>query len=550
MPVGSCCSAGFSLSLAPLPLVPCRNRAAGLALLGALLGAPRAYAADVSATAEPSWKSRFELLSQLLTDQPSRVVRNHVVSLATGVSTLTFDYADGGTLVLSLENGGLRLDGRLVGRTPEAGAFESAWRGLMVEVARLETPAAVTLLRNWRPDGLSREEDAYGELVRERAATLSAPPGGITIPRAVEPAAPGGLTIDLSDLSDPNRLSPLLRSAARLRGAALRITVPGGSAHTGHFSVGTGERLSGDLLVIRGDADIFGTVEGNLATVEGSVVVHPGAVVTGDVLAVAGQIRDLGGDIRGQIRTVDAPPRSRAATLPPPSGQTLPAWVTMARNAAGVFGVFLTLMMVGVGLVLFARTPLEVVSDTVIHSFSRSLLVGLLGQVLVLPTFGMLVVGLVLSVAGILLVPFAVIVFALLLIVAVLGGFLAMAHAMGETLTRRQLARGASIASANSYRYVVVGLAGVMALWLAWVVFDWVPLAGGLIFATAALVSWLLATVGFGASLLSRAGFREHFAGRLLPAEALTDEYLWATPQFGVTAVKRPPKDKTPPPLP
>jgi hypothetical protein len=89
-----------------------------------------------------------------------------------------------------------------------------------------------------------------------------------------------------------------------------------------------------------------------------------------------------------------------------------------------------------------------------------------------------------------------------------------------------------------------------MTLWLSWVLFGWVPVAGTLVLATAVLITWLLATVGFGASLLSRAGFREHFAGRLLPAEALTDEYLWATPQFGVTAVKRPAKDKTPPPLP
>jgi hypothetical protein len=60
----------------------------------------------------------------------------------------------------------------------------------------------------------------------------------------------------------------------------------------------------------------------------------------------------------------------------------------------------------------------------------------------------------------------------------------------------------------------------------------------------------MLATVGFGAALLSRAGLKEHFAGRLIPAESLTDEYLWATPQFGVTAVKRPGRaDRTPPPL-
>lgn len=525
------------------------DRLTGAALAITLLGTAPLHAVEPGDGFNSSaWKTRFDLISQLLSDDPSHVVRDHVTALASGLATLTFDYTDGSGLTLSLEQGEVRLNGRLVGRVPANGAFEAEWQALVVGASRLDTPAALGLLRSWKPGGLSREESAYANLFRQSAASLSAPPGAQTLPQSVQAAASGGLTIDLSDLSDPNRLSPLLRSAAGLRGDALRITVPGGRAQVGHFSVGSSERLRGDLLVIRGDADIFGTLEGNLATVDGNVLLHPGAVVTGDVLAVAGQVRDLGGEIRGQVRTLDAP-RSPAATVSPRPGEELSAWLRMVRAGAGVLGVFLTLMIVGVGLVLFARPPLEVVSDTVIHSFSRSFLVGLLGQVLVLPTFGMLVVGLVLSVAGILLVPFAVIVFSLLLIVAVLGGFLAIAHAMGETLTRRQLARGASIASANSYRYVIVGLVGVMALWLCWVLFGWVPVAGSLVLVTAILVTWLLATVGFGASLLSRAGLKEHFAGRLLPAESLTDEYLWATPQFGVTAVKRPAREKTPPPL-
>jgi hypothetical protein len=57
-----------------------------------------------------------------------------------------------------------------------------------------------------------------------------------------------------------------------------------------------------------------------------------------------------------------------------------------------------------------------------------------------------------------------------------------------------------------------------------------------------------MATVGLGAALLSRAGIRENFAGRIVPPEALTDEYLWATPQFGVPAVRRP-GTRTPPPF-
>jgi hypothetical protein len=525
-----------------------RGRAAILPCLIALLSVtPPAHAAEPDAGAVRALKSRIEFVTHMLQDDPGRVVLDHAAALGADDASLRFQYEDGGELTLALDHGSVVVGGRPVGRYTRGGALQIGWRQLVLDASRADTPAALALVRGWHPTGLSRNEEAYLTLMQEKVAVLSAPPQSALPAQDLAPADPGGLVIDLTDLSDPARLAPLLRSAASLTGPALRITVPGGRAHAGEFAVGTGERVHGPILVIRGDAEVFGTVEGNLATVQGNVVVHPGSVVTGDVLAVAGQVRDLGGDIQGQIRTLDSP---RSPGPPVDTADPISPLLRLARNASGVAGVFLTLLLVGLGLVLFARQPLEVVSDTVLHSFSRSFLVGLLGQVLILPTFGMLVVGLILTVAGILLVPFAVIVFTLLLVLSVLGGFLAIAHAMGESITRRQLARGASIVSANSYRYVTVGLGAVASLWLAWVLFGWVPLAGTLIFVTAILVSWMLATVGFGAALLSRAGLREHFAGRLIPAESLTDEYLWATPQFGVTAVKRPGRaDRTPPPL-
>ncbi|HEX6435367.1 MAG TPA: hypothetical protein VFZ87_14055, partial [Gemmatimonadales bacterium] len=213
---------------------------------------------------------------------------------------------------------------------------------------------------------------------------------------------------------------------------------------------------------------------------------------------------------------------------------------TVLQRTAGVLGVFLTLGVLGFGLVMFGRQNLEIVSDTVSHSFGRAFVTGLLGQILLLPTFGMLVVGLILSVAGILLLPFAVAVFAMLVVIGIVGGYLAVAHAMGETYTRRRMAQGAVISSANSYRYLFIGLLALTSVWGAWALFGWVPVAGSIMWGAAFFVTWLLGTAGFGAALLSRAGVRENFAGRLLPPEALTDEYLWATPQFGVPAGRRP----------
>jgi hypothetical protein len=346
----------------------------------------------------------------------------------------------------------------------------------------------------------------------------------------------GGPSIDLSDLSKPTEVEDRIRSALQPEGD-LRLTIPGGTARRGDYSVGSDASLTGHLLVVDGNADVYGTLRGNLVTVKGDVVVHPGGVVSGDILTLGGQVRDRGGEIGGEVRTLQSAALSPAARA---ESEHLTPMQSVLRRLAGVLGVFLTLSVLGFGLVMFGRQNLEVVSDTVSHSFGRAFVTGLLGQILLLPTFGMLVVGLILSVAGILLLPFAIAVFAMLVVVGVVGGYLAVAHAMGETYTRRRMALGVIIGSPNSYRYLLVGLMALASLWAAWALFGWVPVAGSIVWGAAFFLSWLLGTAGFGAALLSRAGIKENFSGRLFPPEAMTDEYLWATPQFGVAAGRRP----------
>jgi hypothetical protein len=364
------------------------------------------------------------------------------------------------------------------------------------------------------------------------------------VPQAIPPARAGGPSVSLDDLSQPSAIESQLRTALSPENDRLRLTVPNGTARLGDFSIAANESMPGHLLVVQGTADVFGKLLGNLVTVGGDVVLHPGSVVSGDILTLGGEVRDQGGEIGGEVRSF------RSTSLlgtPLQAASGGPGTVALVfRRGAGVVGAFLTLCALGLGLVLFGRQHLEVVSDTVSHSFGRAFTSGLLGQILLLPTFGMLVVGLVLSVVGIVLLPFVVVVYVLLVFVGGLGGYLAVAHAMGETYTRRRLALGVMLGSPNSYRYVLVGLGALATPWLAWALFGWVPVAGELIRGAAILVTWLLGTTGFGAALLSRAGLRENFAGRLLPPEALTDEYLWATPQFGVSAAKRP-GARTPP---
>lgn len=406
-------------------------------------------------------------------------------------------------------------------------------RGYKASAALL---VAFTLISAGRLDAADRR-GVRGELSERIKNILPAliVGGPVVAPQAVAQSDPQGPSVNPAHLDQPAALERQLRTALRNPIDETQLTVVGGTARLGHYSVGSAETIRGHVVVLEGDVDVHGHVVGNIVALDGDVIVHPGASVTGDVLAIGGHVREAGGNISGSVQSIQAIP------IAPATASTSLA-TTIARRAAGFLGVFATLLVLGFGLVTFGRPNLEIVSDTVMHSFGRAFMVGLLGEVLVLPTFGMLIVGLVLTVAGALLVPFGIVVYSLLVIVAVLGGVLAVAHAMGETITRRRMAQGLRV-SPNSYRYLLTGLLALAVVWLAWILFGWVPLAGGLMLSVAAIGTWFVGTVGFGAALLSRGGIREHFAGRIVPPEMLTDEYLWATPQFGVPAIKRPGKD-------
>lgn len=257
-------------------------------------------------------------------------------------------------------------------------------------------------------------------------------------------------------------------------------------------------------------------------------------------------------------RVPEAPAAAPAAQEPAPEEMPVPEAVTppsaapappaapgaldiLFHDVRNLVAVFVALAMIGFGTVFFARRYVEVVADTAANAFGRALVVGLLGQLLLLPTLAMLIVGLVFTIVGILLLPFAVVAYVIAACVAALGGYLAVAHAIGETVTRRRMANGVFVRYPNAYGYLFTGLVGLLGLWAAAALFGW---AGPVVFvfrAAAFIVTWLAGTVGFGAVLLSRAGLRETFAGR--HAGELSDEYLWATPP-ATPAAPRPGRER------
>jgi hypothetical protein len=197
----------------------------------------------------------------------------------------------------------------------------------------------------------------------------------------------------------------------------------------------------------------------------------------------------------------------------------------LAIAAANLFAVFIALGFMGLGFLFFVPKQLETVADTVWHSFWRSFLAGLFAQPLILPVFGAMIVGLALTVVGILVVPFAIVGFLMAVFLAAVGGFIAVARTVGEIYLRRKMARGEPVDTWGSYRYIVYGLTGLLAIWLPVVALGWIPVAGTLLTVSAGLITWILATAGFGAAIISRAGLRGTFVRQL--DLALTDEQYW-----------------------
>jgi hypothetical protein len=280
-----------------------------------------------------------------------------------------------------------------------------------------------------------------------------------------------------------------------------------------------------DAAGLTGDeAAAKGRIEAALRDLSSAPPAIPAAALTAKASSTPTAPESVRASFPAQPLTAEsAPPPAREAPAAAPNGVQL-----LFHDVRTLVAIFIALAMIGFGTVFFGRRYIEVIADTASNAFGRSLVVGLLGQLLLLPTLAMLIVGLIFTIVGILLLPFAVIAFVALAVAAALAGYLAVAHAVGETWTRRRMANGAFVRHPTAYGYVFTGLVGLLGLWAAAALFGW---AGPVVYVfrgAAFIVTWLATTVGFGAVLLSRAGLRETFAGR--HAGEMSDEYLWATP--------------------
>jgi hypothetical protein len=322
--------------------------------------------------------------------------------------------------------------------------------------------------------------------------------------------------------------------------SARQDSLSGGTLAFGRDSISFGSRtipagstVAGPVVVAGGDLTIRGTISGSAVALGSDVIISPGGRVTGDAVAVLGTVRLEGGQLGGRARSIGG------VQSPFTWGEsTGPVEKSTAAALKLSVGWMIVLLLIGIGVLVFAGSYLDGVVDVLEQSFWRSLVVGVVGELALFPAMLLLIVGLAVTVIGILLIPFAAVAFVLAALGLLTLGFLSVARLTGHSITSP--AAGRLSASGSALRALMIGVVAYLLLWIIAAAFTWAPVPSAVIRALAMVVTWVAVTAGFGAAILSRAGTRRDVSA---PAPAASvDQIGWQTPTpvTGVAAARRP----------
>ena len=321
----------------------------------------------------------------------------------------------------------------------------------------------------------------------------------------------------------------LSREIAQQRAAGEKYLPDADRFTFGDRTISANTRVDGPIAVAHGNLDVYGTVDGDVVALGGDVRVHKGARVTGDAWAAAGKVLIEGGSVDGGKRSIEGAP-----TLAPAQPRhPLTTWDSIKL----VLGWFALFAIIGLGVMIFTEANLDGVVIALERGFARSFWIGLAGEVLMLPALLVLVVALAITILGVLLIPFAIVAYVIAAAGLLTLGFLAVARLTGRAITSD---RGTTTPRGVHVRALMIGLVVFGAIWMLAAVFTWSPVFGAILRAVAVAITWVAATVGLGASIISRAGTQRAVA---TGSRTATDELAWQTPTpvTGVAASSRRP---------
>ncbi len=492
----------------------------------------------------------------------------HSVSVAQDGTSLELELTDGRRITIELADGTVRINGERAGSYATGSGLESSFRDLLSQFGQLGTDELVAALSDWQGEELEELEAVEEELsaaleaslgnldgviasamAAAQAATMTAARGVALAGVAQETARPQALVIDLNRLIGERSAIERINELRRTHGddfGEIGVEVENGRLHIGDLTVRRGQIFEGNLAVLSGDVSVYGTVNGNLAALNGDVILHESARIEGDVVALNGRVTRGGGRVAGRIRSMNSlavrPRASRVAPRAPSAFERGKVKQTFSidaigQNIATLLGFFVALASIGFGLNFFMPRQLEVVSETVSDSFGKSFFAGLFVQPLLLPVSALLIGGLTITIVGIPVAILVALALPVAFIAAAVTGYLAAAKAVGQSYLGRKIARGQSLV-VTPYRSTVYGVGGLLAVWTPAVALGWIPLVGQLLLVLALISTWVMATAGVGAAILSRAGLRATFAGSR-DRPALTDEHYWPMDASNYTPARR-----------
>ena len=499
----------------------------------------------------------FTLLPQGVEGQLRTVVSNEI-AVSENEATLRLDFQDRGRLTISFQDGQVLLNGEVEGRYSRRDGLDLAWRSLLGEVITLDDGPLAMALNDWDPPrGLTGGSE---DLAARLDETLE---GALALPEALEDPTPQGeVTVSIS--GEEGLLAALLSRTGALSGLA--EVLEGTPINDFIFKIGedvvveAGEELEGTLILVDGDLDVRGRIDGDVVLTGGTVRLLENGVITGDLRIANGELERSGGTVEGRFL---APATGDEIQLEPAELEDLKRKLeldirrdlrsTMERETRrspnmvwGVFGnvgnaiagllenlvTFLVLAILGVLAVHFQRERLEVVATAARQAPVRSAVVGLAGGFFLIPIWIVGTIALAITIIGIPVLLAWVPLFPIAAGLAILLGYLAVARNVGEWVADQEYRGLEWIRGSNTF-YTIV--AGVGALLVPCVAASAIRILGfgfltGLLGFLGSMVTLAAASVGLGAVLLTRGGkirplgsyydFEEDYWADMDPAEA------------------------------
>ncbi|HEX9250099.1 MAG TPA: hypothetical protein VF856_11400 [Gemmatimonadaceae bacterium] len=261
----------------------------------------------------------------------------------------------------------------------------------------------------------------------------------------------------------------------------------------GDLVIPAGTTTSGSVLVIRGNLDVYGNIDGAATAILGDVIVHEGGRVRGGAVALMGHVRNEGGSILGVIKDVGTTHNRSTVSFGGRPRTTL-------GSLAAAFLWLVVLLLVGTFVLFYLGDYFKRAVEVVTNETGRSLLTGVLGGLASIPGLITLVLAMAITIIGIFFIPFGIAAFLIAVSGIAILGFLAVAQVTGIAIAGR---REAETAAGQQLQFLYTGILAFSALWIIAAAFTWFPILGAILRMLAFSVTLVAVATGFGAVILS-----------------------------------------------